>query len=187
MYSGHYRVTFIGHSYVRDLDERHTELEVRNKMFTAKYIAVPGGTFRTYLHNLHYFEALKNTRPDIVVVILGGNDLKSEAGLSRNFSECSQFYRILRETVPSAIIIGSQVETRFYKPNNRFGCPTHRTWDALRRQFNRFLHGLPYHDLILELEGHLDSKGDYRDGIHLSSRGFKTYIDLILMTLSYCF
>ena len=180
-----YKVTFIGHSYVRDLANRQYGFVLGGKRVSATYIAVPGGTFKTYLRNEHYFERLRTSRPDVIVAILGGNDIKTDAGLPKNFEDCVQFLRILRETVPGACIIASQLETRYYRPNNRHGCPTNRIYDGIRRRFNRFLHRQKFHDFILEIEGHLDAKINYRDGIHLSKTGFETYLDLIQMTLSF--
>ena len=179
------KVTFIGHSYVRDLARQNFEVLLRDTLVTPQYIAVPGGTFKTFLKNPHYFDTLRHTQPEIVVVLLGGNDIKSEAGLQKTFEECSQFYGILRESVPCSTIVASQVETRFYKPNNRFGCPTHHRFDQLRRRFNKFLERHIAHDVILEIEGYLDDKNDYRDGVHLSHPGFMKYLGIIQLTVTF--
>ena len=152
---------------------------------TSKYIGVSGGTFKTFLNNPSYFKKLKETSPDIVVAILGGNDIKDEATLDRNFKECLSFYKTLRQTVPNAYILASQVETRYCRPNNRHGCPTHPIFDDLRRRFNKFLEDLKYHDFVLEIEGdeHLDGRENYRDGVHLSNKGFEKYLDIIQCSL----
>ena len=181
--SGLTRITFIGHSYVKELAKRKFELMLNNMNVIPEYIGVPGGTFKTFLYHPQYLQALKDSQPDIVVVILGGNDLKSLAGLEKNFEECAQFYGILHETVPCDILIASQVETRFYRRNNRFGCPTHHRFDQLRRHFNRFLERHISYDLILEIEGYLDERMDYRDGVHLSDTGWVKYLDIIKKTL----
>ena len=179
------RITFIGHSYVRELANQNFQLVLGSQKITPEFIAVPGGTFRNCLNSPHYFKKLRNTEPDIVVAIIGGNDLKSEDGLVKNFEECSQFYKTLRNTVPSAYIIASQVETRWYSPNNKYGCPTHYIYDHIRRRFNRFLECQNSHNLILEIEGHLDTKRDYRDGIRLSHTGFQKYFHILQTTVSF--
>ena len=183
-----YKVTLIGHSYVGDLSRcGKTEIVVFDTVFRLNFFSVSGATFSTFINNPVYFDQLKSQLPDIVIVILGGNDLKINIDLSQNYEECANFYNTLREKIPGAIIIASQIENRFYSEGNRFNSPSSQTFDYLRRHFNRFLKNKHFKDCLMQIQGpgRLDEERYYRDGVHLNSNGLKKYFEIIENTLSY--
>ena len=185
-----YKVTLIGHSYVADLFRYgRKRITVSNVEFELNYIYVPGATFSTFIEKPVYFDNLKFQSPDFVIVVLGGNDLKVNTDLSRNYEDCTKFYDTLRDRVPGVIIIASQIENRFYSEGNKFGSPPGAKFDFLRRHFNRFLKNKPFKDCLLQVQGpgRLDGLENYRDSVHLNRRGLEKYFEIIENTLSYAF
>ena len=148
-----------------------------------------GASFTTFLKHTNHFESLKAFEPDIVVVILGANDLKASVELSEIYDQCTKFYCLLREFLPKAFIIASQIENRFYSANNRFDSPLAADFDYLRRHFNRFLKNKPFKDCLMQVQGsgRLDSQEYYRDSVHLNHRGLNKYFQFIENTLSFAF
>ena len=185
-----YRVTLFGHSYVGDLSRYgKTKISVNNIDFCLDFIFVPGATFSTFINNPWYFDQLKARSPDFVIVILGGNDIKTDIDLAKNYEDCTKFYNILRERLPSAVIIAAQIENRFYLEGNRFGCPPSEKFDHLRRHFNRFLKNKAFKHCLLQVQGpgRLDDRENYRDRVHLNIVGIKKYFEIIENTLSYAY
>ena len=185
-----FKLAVLGHSYVRDLASLgECEIFVSGIKFCLNYFPIPGATFSTFNSNPVHFENLKIYKPDYILVILGGNDLKTDVELSQIYEDCSVFYKNLREICPDSIIIASQIENRFYESNNRFNSPPAKTFDYLRRYFNRFLKNLPFKDFVLQVQGpnRLDKKENYRDSVHLSHVGLRKYFAFIRTTLSYAY
>ena len=172
-----FNVVVFGHSYVRDLSRQGiTEFSMADNSFRLDYVSLPGANFCSFDHTDH-FEVVKSKKPDFVVVILGGNDLRVKTDLSKVYADCTRFYNTLRDFLPDSIIIASQIENRFYQDNNRFGCPPGKQFDYLRRHFNRFLKNKKFKDCLLQVQGpnRLDKEENYRDGVHLSSVGLRKY------------
>ena len=185
------KVALFGHSYIRDLKSLgETNIcDLGDAEFSLKYFSYPGATFSTFINGQRNFDALKVYQPHYIIVILGGNDLKVSVQLSDIYKECTDVYRILRETLSQAIIIASQIENRFYEPDNGFGSPAAKTFDFLRRHFNHFLKNKAFKDFLLQVQGpnRLDKKENYRDAVHLSPLGLRKYFAIIRCTLSYAY
>ena len=184
----YYRVTFFGHSYVRDLMKTTPiRMQINNADLELTFITVPGGTFRTFLENVVYFDRLKEIDPHFTIVILGGNDLRANKPIQTNYQDCYRFYTTLKNYVPNTCIIGTEIENRFYKPNNRFGWPNDETFNRMRQQFNRFLWRQSFKDFVLRVQGPnlLDHESNYRDGVHLNYRGMRRFNELIKDSLTY--
>ena len=148
-----FNVVVFGHSYVRDLSRQGiTEFSMADNSFRLDYVSLPGANFCSFDHTDH-FEVVKSKKPDFVVVILGGNDLRVKTDLSKVYADCTRFYNTLRDFLPDSIIIASQIENRFYQDNNRFGCPPGKQFDYLRRHFNRFLKNKKFKDCLLQVQG----------------------------------
>lgn len=188
VYSMIFKVAIFGHSYVRDLqtlgEVNITDCHIK---FNLRYFPFPGATFNTFIDNPDCFELLKTFSPHFIIVVLGGNDLKDSVELSDIYRNCKHFYTLLRDNFPKATIIASQIENRFYLSNNRFGSPAARTFDYLRRHFNRHLNNQPYKDHILQVQGpnRLDKSENYRDFVHLSQLGLRKYFRIIVCTLTF--
>ena len=109
----------MGHSYVRDLSNlgfKALELSPSLKV-NFSYFSFPGARFSTFLNYPLCLSHMIEECPD-VVVILGGNDFINTSSLSEICADCTAFYKFLREKLPNAKVYATQVECRFYPPNN---------------------------------------------------------------------
>ena len=185
-----FHVTIFGHSYVKDLANLGKfDILIENNTFFLKFLPFPGATFCTFIDNPALFERIKETNPDFVIVILGGNDLKANIELSHIYDRCKSFYTTLRSYLPNSWIIASQIENRFYHPQNRFGSPPSGDFDFLRSHFNQFLKKKAFKDFLLRVQGpnRLDGEENYRDSVHLNAVGLSKYFSYIECTLSYAY
>ena len=107
----------IGHSYVGDLASLG-EFSFNNGSIpiNIRYSSIPGASYDHFLKNRSILSEKLACRPDIVVVILGGNSILRDLTKQELFNQCREFYSILRDELPSATIISAQIENRFYKP-----------------------------------------------------------------------
>ena len=180
-------ITFFGHSYVRDLARLgHKTLLIDNIQYKIEYIASPGITFQTFLKNPAFFQRLQVSKPDFTFVILGGNDLRMNINLQNIFDDCQAFHRMDKDYVPNSCIIASEIENRFYEPNNRFRWPE-GAFDVMRSRFNKWLQQMSFHHYLLKIQGPhlLDHEKKYRGGVHLSKFGMDKYCDILDATMSY--
>lgn len=72
------KVSLFGHSQVKYLWSEFRENNIiipEGVKFDVEYFGVPGATFKYFLHNNAHYTALVNSKPDFLIVILGGNDL----------------------------------------------------------------------------------------------------------------
>ena len=178
-------ITFIGHSYVRDLAKLgHKTLLIDSVQYKLEYIASPGGTFQTFLRKPAFFQRLQASEPDFTFVILGGKDLKMNINLQDIFDDCQAFYRMVKDYIPNSCIIASEIENRFYKPNNRWGWKE-GAFDVMRRRFSNWLQKKSFKHYLLKIQGPLDHEENYRDGVHLGRIGMDRYCNILDSTISY--
>ena len=182
------KVLIFGHSYVRDLSQLGNRLvNVKELPVHFSYFSYPGFSFSDFLEKPHLLDCLIQEDPDIVVVVLGGNDLKVNVELVQVRENCENFFKLLREKVPRAYLVASQIETRHCETVNRHGSPSKELFKKLAVNFNKWLNKQTFKDKILIVNG--DSKlGNCKyfkgDGVHLNSEGLKLYFDLIVDCLS---
>ena len=185
------KALLIGHSYVKDLFRLnidkidlldHTSVDLHFKFLS-------GAKYRNFLDDLAWLTEAKNIKPDIIVAIIGGNDIVNSISMTELHDHCREFFRFLRFHFPSTRIIAAQVELRFYPSDNRFGCPSQAEYDLRRKSLNTFLKRLKTKDCILQVQGHgrLDDKNLYRDEVHLNTVGLYRYFGFVKHTIQYCF
>ena len=75
----------------------HNNLIISGTTIHLNYFSYPGYGFQEFLSNPSLFDNLLQSKPDIVLVVLGGNDIKVHMDLSEVKSNCEQFYKLLRE------------------------------------------------------------------------------------------
>lgn len=178
------RVAIFGHSYVRDLQSSNFRPP---PCYTFKYFALPGATFTSVLNSPAQLNPLQRFQPHFCVVILGGNDIKAHTPISETYRLCKEFYTLLRTLLPQTRILASQIENRFYARHNKYNSPPAKTFNFLRKHFNRHLRNKDYKDNIVQLQGtnRLDSRRYYRDLVHLTRQGLRILFRYILNTISY--
>ena len=143
-----------------------------------EYFGFSGATFRFYLDNPSHVNALVNSKPEFIVVILGGNI----------YQDCTKFYELLRDKLPDSIIISSQIENRFYSRDNYHNSPLPEQFDYLRRHFNCFLKNKKFKDCILQVQGSDRLNPEfYADGVHLNADGLNRFFTFIVATVSFAY
>ena len=184
------KVAIIGHSYVRDLFHLNRKEIILddNTQVSLHFTFSPGCSLTHYISKPHLLLEAKNFDPDIVIAIIGGNDIVNSISTEDLHSNCRNFYTFLRSEFPNSMLVGSQVELRFYTFNNRFDCPPHSEFDLRRKSFNTFLKRLKVKDCILQVQGpgRLDDRAFYRDEVHLNTLGLNKYFNIIENTIQYC-
>ena len=186
------KALIIGHSYVRDLrsflkHESEVILPTGNSVELV-YSFVPGATFETFLDRPEILDNSVYLNPDIVIVILGGNDLKSDVDLSFVKDKCYHFFKILKSKFPEAILIGSQIESRFVEHEDkyaRFGTPHTEEFNRLSTYFNSWLNKQKFKDRLFCIRGpnKLDNRLFYKDSVHLNEKGLEKYVELLKICL----
>ena len=89
-------VTIVGHSYVRDLYNQYiysclNNLVINSESVEFKFVYYPGGKFSTFINNKELFNSIIDSSPDIIIVLLGGNDIATDVDLSIIKSNCTKF------------------------------------------------------------------------------------------------
>ena len=186
------KVSVFGHSYVRNLwsaFEQNTITAHEGIELDIEYFGSSGATFRFFLDNPFHVNALVNSKPEFIVVILGGSDLKAHRPLQDIYHDCTKFYELLRDKLPASIIIASKIENRFYSRDNYHNSPLPEQFDYLRRHFNHFLKNKKFKDCILQVQGsdRLDNPEFYGDGVHLNADRLNRFFTFIVATVSFAY
>ena len=177
------KVSLLGHSYVRDLSNlKVNHLDFGHLQLNFSYFAFPGVSFSTFLDYPLCLSELVSKCPDVIVVVLGGNDFTNTSSLSDVCDNSTAFYKLLREKLPTAKIFVTQVELRFYKPNNSYNCSDALAYKKVTSYFNKFLKKSPFIDNLICILGpnRLSNRDLYKsDGVHLNDKGIQKLFDII--------
>ena len=179
------KVTITGHSYVRELEGlgiRYSRVQGHPVEF--QYIHRGGASYESHLRGRdhHLFEKIRNTAPDVIIVILAGNSLTSGNTDIEILAQSDEYFKTLRWFAPNSLIVAAQIELRFYRPGNRFGSPLIEEYTRRRLYLNREIQKCQYVDSSLTIEGNmlLDKRSLYRsDGVHLKRQGYEKYLNII--------
>ena len=190
------KVLLLGHSYVyylkllgdwnrKFVKENGQEVDLE---FSFRWRS--GKDYQWFLDEGQDFEYVKEIKPDIIVVILGGNSIVNSVSNTDIRDKAIAFFQKLKEVVePESIIIATQVEPRFYEPGNRFDCPEPEEFNRRRQRLNLHLNqkvkkkGLLKH--IIAIPTNVFTADFYRDGIHLNLEGMQLYQNAINGGLDY--
>ena len=182
------KVLIFGHSYVRDLERLgHKEITVNNISLQLAYLSFPGFRFVDLLQNPELLDKAISLDPDIIIVILGGNDIRTDIDLSEVRDNCRNFFTLLRSRLPGVFIIASQIEFRHLREVNRHGTPAEDLFRKLANSFNNWLNKQKFKDKILIVNGvgKLSDVSLFKaDGVHLNIHGLKVLFELIVSALS---
>ena len=119
------KVTLFGHSYIRDLERLgFYNIKVSDDFVVdLSYFSFAGHTFADFLEDPSKFQEVIQFQPNIIVVYLGGNDIKVDIELQQVYGDCKKFYEFLRNRLPDTYIVSSQIEARYGSTVNRHGSP----------------------------------------------------------------
>ena len=180
------KIVVFGHSYVRDLklfclNNNITSVKVsQNNSLELKFSFVSGATFNKFITDTSLLTELFENPPQIVLVILGGNDIRTDTDLTRVREDCKEFYGLLRLHLPDTYIIATQIESRYLVTANKFKTPPSLEFTRLSNYFNHWLNKQKFKDRLLCIRGsgRLCNPSLYRDGVHLNSKGLTVFWDL---------
>ena len=194
------KVLVVGHSYARDLksvfpvlDNLSLELKNEEKVhFDLRFLAYPGKDYRYFLDHPELFELIKDAKPDIIVIILGGNSIVASKTNSQINQEIRLFYTHLKTVLgKDCIRLAVQIEARFALPNNPFGTPLAEEYNQRRNVINNYVNKnmkrAKLVDGIISLGGvgFLNNESEYRDGVHLKQTGLLKYQIAFLHGIQY--
>ena len=180
------RALLIGHSYVRDLKsfiKSHQQQVVKlpnGNGLQLFFSFVSGATYETYLNHPELLDGSVDVNADIIVVVLGGNDIKCDVDLSVVKSNCFHFFKLLKTKFPAAYLIGTQIESRFIESGDRyecFGTPHSEAFSKLSVYYNSWLNKQKFKDRLVCIRGpnKLDNRSLYRDSVHLNEQGLEIF------------
>ena len=184
------RLVVFGHSYAKPLKSTGIRVFCQDgRMITVRYVYKSGKDYDYFLNDESLLHDVGSFDPHYVFVTLAGNAVGSPKPIEEIETSCSIFYAILREFCPKAFIIATQVENRFYKPNNRFGAPWGKEYQKKRERMNRYIFKkLRNKDYILQM-GALNHQEERKwfenDGVHFTKHGYRCYFRRIRRVLNY--
>ena len=177
----------LGHSWVRDLGrlwgsasspyqvcrEHHT--------LTINTYAKPGSTYLDFISDFGGYLPLIKQNPDVIVLLLGSNDIKVDVPLQTVKNHAVDLYKKIKEAAPNSKLYIVEIEDRFLDQTNRHGTPEEGEYRRLSRHLNRLLKKTPHKDGVLMIRGNFlsDQTLYKRDKTHLTYLGLKTYADWI--------
>lgn len=182
------KVLLLGHSYVRDLKQFIDSpiIKVKSNLYLElEFLTIPGSTFETFINSLSYLEKATNLSPDIIIIILGGNDIKINVPLQHIYHSCKEFFKLIKNKLPNAYCIVSQIEDRYHTHINRFLTPTFENFRTLSNSYNRWLLRQDFKDRVLCIKGpnKLSNRTLYKDSVHLNAQGLEKLYNIIKDTL----
>ena len=182
------KVLILGHSYVRDLERLgNREITVNNILVHLSYLSFPGFRFVDFLQSPKLLDKAISLFPDIILVILGGNDIRTDVDLSVVKDNCRDFFALLCSKFSGSFIIASQIEFRHLKKVNRHSSPAEDLFRKLANSFNNWLNKQKFKDKILIVNGvgKLSDASLFKaDGVHLNIHGLEILFELIVSALS---
>ena len=183
------KLLIIGHSYVSGLESLNiSNFTIGNTSIEVKYLYKSGGDYYSILYETDLIEQAVEYEPDFILAIVAGNSIHNNVTNDIIYAQIKVFYKTLRNRLPEAKLMASQVELRFYKANNYHNCPTEAEYTLRRRDINKFLNRLKLKDYLLKIAGPhaLDKRSYYnRDGVHLNRTGLRCYFSYIRSVVAY--
>ena len=158
-------------------------MKPRERWCRTRYVFEEGASYETYLNSPELFNRIERESADVVIVILAGNSIKDYVTNQQIYDQAFKFYKRLRIIFPRAIFVSAEVEKRFYKLGNHWGCPVGLEYKRRRGAVNNFLKRFREKQHLLRIGGpkRLDNQDLYRDQVHLTDEG----LEIIKHTVRY--
>ena len=169
------RVALLGHSFVRDLS--YARVSSSDSAHTFAYFWRPGSCFTYWLNWPSQLRDCISFNPDIIYIVLGSNSIGGQL-LCEIKQNAKSFYKLLKEALPSTLVVQCEVENRYLVHPNSRGTPSHSEYHRLRRRLNQYFSSDKTKDFLCNIggPGRLDDEKYYKgDKIHLNSLGLQQY------------
>ena len=190
------KVLIYGHSYVRDLNQKcqwENCLLVNQAPVNIEYCFryFCGKDFEFVLNKEGEFDVVAALQPDIIVVVFGGNSIVNYKSNEDIRTLIWNFYQKLRESLPSATIIATQIEPRYCAPGNRHGAPAFEEFNRRRTVMNNYMNktvkkaGFINNMVLLGSPEYLNHHQYFGDGVHLKGIGLQRYQTAVVGSIKY--
>ena len=187
-----YKITLIGHSYVRRLMEYRQNyekypgvIEVDGKTFQPTYVWQGGKDYAFFNKSNVHKDLIIESRPDLILVVLGGNAVASgDIEIPVASRDMRSYFFWLQENFPNSLLIAAEVEPRYDGQGPPSPDQEESHWER-RNAFNQAVYRLPGKDFTHRVAKYLNHRNFYTfDGVHFSNRGNHFYWGMIKDTLS---
>ena len=169
--------------YLKKYDRRRVRNILGEQVFF-NYQEFSGKGFEYFIDNPGEIDDVIAYKPDMVLVILGGNSISTERTKRTLLNNCRTFYQLLRDRLdilsPNTKIIASQVFLRWVY-NNNYNTPKPEPYKTARNYLNNYINKLRTKDYTLLVAGKtkLDKRKHFKDGIHLKHSGLKVQFQIL--------
>ena len=189
----HLKLLLLEHSYVRDLAKTGVDTITVNNGFKYHlyFNAIPGTTIPELLRLDDYIPYILEVKPDIILLIVGGNDLKLRIHFWELGRQYNQLCYKLTNLPGTKLVIGAEIEQRYHSSvaNSRSSQVDYTNWSKLRNAINRNIKIATYASGFIQLvgPGRLTQSNFFNDdGVHLTEEGLHRYLELIGRSLRFC-
>ena len=187
-----YNITFVGHSYVRRLmayrntHERYPGvIEVNDRVFQPTYVWQGGKDYAFFNTSNVHKDLIIQSKPDLILVILGGNAVASgDMEIPVVSQDMRTYFYWLQANFPNSLLIAAEVEPRYDGQGPPSPNQEESHWER-RNAFNQALYRMPGKHFTHRVAKYLNHRDFYTfDGVHFSNRGNRFYWGMIKHTLS---
>ena len=185
------RVLLIGHDYIRRIME-HLKSKVVDS-FTVGSVQVKvdfvyseGADYARYNESSYLEDWIMEFKPDIILVVLAGNGIKTNIPVPVYYDALRDFYNWLRGKFPGVIIISSECETRFHEENLGSDIPNKEEYDRRKVAVNQVLYKMKYKNYMMRFGRTFDNRSFFDlKGEYLNWDGNEKYWETIMHTIRY--
>ena len=190
------KVLLLGHSYVKYLErlgdwDREVKLDSGESLnLEFSFRSQAGKDYDHFLTSQSELEFVDLLRPDIIVVILGGNSITTQVTNSEIKWKSTEFFIKLNEVISDQCLkLVVQVEPRNCEAGNKFGTPEFEEFNRRRAIINNHYNTtlkkrkLVDHVVLLGSLNFLQHPSDFSDGVHLNINGLNKYKDTVVGAL----
>ena len=128
-------VYLVGHSIanVRPLHDRWHDIRYRDVTFRVNIhcFSTPGADLESYLTSPAYVKLCQAPSPDLVLVFIGGNDIKEDTVVAELQANITKFCKHIEE------VTNSFAKVFMIEPRNSFRGVEADTYNRIRNSFNR--------------------------------------------------
>ena len=168
------RTAILGHSQIRSFEDYIVNRGIKEIISLCK----PGAKFENFLNSIT-IRQLKEFNPELVVVVLGSNDIDHTRNAGQNKHQV--IYLAINHFIDKIKSIGLNFTLRILEIEPRMNCricPSE--YNLIRKAVNRKLHRKLREEFVFTYNQgiHEDSIGS--DGVHFNSRGKQALRNVIL-------
>ena len=147
-----------------------------------RFFYKPGATVHGVSLEDYFVKQCVTWNPDIIVILLGGNDVKVNWPITETFNLYKIFCCALKARLPQTHFICCTIEPRFAPASVRHNTPPPDQYKVAAHKFNRLLKRwkIPDHRFLTWGSNRLENSSLFKaDLVHLNEQGNKVYFELL--------